>query len=104
MSVSDSYGVIRDAIADKKQVVATYGGHEREMCPHAIGTKNGRAQAIFFQFAGGSSKGLPPEGEWRCLAIEELSDVSLRGGEWHTASNHSQPNTCIDEIDLEVDY
>jgi len=102
--VSDSYQLIRDAIAEKKQVVATYGGHEREMCPHAIGTKNGRSQAIFFQFGGGSSKGLPPEGEWRCLAIDDLSDISVQDGEWRTASNHSQPNTCIDEIDFEVDY
>lgn len=102
--MSDSYDIIRDAIAEKKQIIATYKGHHREMCPHAIGTKNGRAQAICFQFAGGSSQGLPPEGAWRCLAIDELSDLSVRDGDWHTASNHSQPNTCIDEIDLEVDY
>jgi hypothetical protein len=102
--VSDSYEIIRNAIAAKQQVVATYGGHDREMCPHAIGTKNERAQAIFFQFAGGSSQGLPDGGQWRCLAIEDLSDISVREGEWYTDTNHSQPNTCIDEIDLEVDY
>jgi hypothetical protein len=102
--MSDSYELIRCAIAEKKQVVAIYGGYEREMCPHAIGIKNGRAQAIFLQFAGGSRKGVPPEGAWRCLAIEALSNVSVRDGAWHTASNHSQPNTCIDEVDLEVDY
>lgn len=42
--------------------------------------------------------------EWRCLAIDDLADISVLDGEWRTASNHSQPNTCIDEIDLEVDY
>lgn len=102
--MSNSYQLIRDAIAGKKQVVATYGGYDREMCPHAVGTKNGRPQAIFFQFRGGSSKGLPPEGVWRCLAIDDLSDVFVRDGGWPTASNHSQPNTCIDEVDLEVEY
>lgn len=100
--MNDTYSIIRQAIEDQKQVIATYGGRVREMCPHAIGTKDGREQAIFFQFAGESSKGLPAGGEWRCLAIEGLSDVSVRDGAWQTDSNHSQPNTCIDEIDIEV--
>jgi hypothetical protein len=102
--MSGSYEVIRDAIVNKRQIVATYGGYEREMCPHGIGTRNGRAQAIFFQFAGGSSQGLPSGGQWRCLAIEDLSKISTREGAWKTSSNYRQPNTCIDEIDVEVDY
>jgi hypothetical protein len=88
--MADVYEIVREAILGKRQVVATYDDHEREMCPHAIGTKNGRAQAIFFQFAGGSSKGLPADGEWRCLAIDGLTSVTMRDGEWHTGSNHSQ--------------
>ncbi len=97
------YELIRDAIRDKKQVVAIYGDREREMCPHAIGAKNGRAQVIVFQFAGGSRSGLPPGGQWRCLAIDALSVVAVRDGAWHTAPNYSQLDTCLDEIDLEVD-
>jgi hypothetical protein len=100
--MSDTYSTIRQAIEDQKQVVATYRGLVREVCPHAIGTKGGREQAIVFQFAGESSQGLPDGGEWRCLAIDGLSDVSVRSGEWHTGTNHSQPNTCIDEVDVEV--
>ena len=102
--MTDSYELVRSAILARKQIAVTYDGHEREMCPHAIGTKNGRAQALFFQFAGGSSQGLPPGGQWRCLSIEGLSDVAIRDGAWHTNSNHSQPSTCLDEIDVEVDY
>lgn len=45
---------------------------------------------------------MPDGGEWRCLAIDGLSDVSVRSGEWHTGTSHSQPNTCIDEVDVEV--
>ena len=41
---SDTYNLIRQAILDKQQVIADYGGQRREMCPHAIGTKNGREQ------------------------------------------------------------
>jgi hypothetical protein len=100
--MSDTYSTVRQALEDQNQIVATYKGLVREMCPHAIGTKDGREQAIFFQFAGESSKGLPDGGEWRCLAIDGLSDVSVRSGEWHTGTSHSQPNTCIDEVDVEV--
>lgn len=98
------YQIVRQAIIDKKQIIATYTGHVREMCPHAIGTKNGREQALFFQFAGGSSSGLPPEGEWRCIPIAGLSNVSVKDGPWHTGANHSKVQSCVDTIDVEVDY
>ncbi|GAI22102.1 unnamed protein product, partial [marine sediment metagenome] len=39
---------------------------------------------------------------WRCMSVNGLSGVSLQEGEWHTASNHSQPQTCIDDVDVEI--
>lgn len=106
---SKLYGDIRSAIENKQQVIATYSNHRREMCPHAIGLgPSGDEHAIFFQFAGTSSQGdasLLQEAErWRCLKIDGLSDVEIRDGDWHTAGNHSTSNTCIAEVDLEVDY
>jgi len=102
--MSGVYSLVREAIINKHRVIATYKGHIREMCPHAIGTKNGRQQALFFQFGGTSSSGLPPGGEWRCIPIGGLDDVLVQPGRWHTAPNHSQPQTCIDVIDVEVAY
>lgn len=106
---SELYGEIREAIARRQQVIAVYGGHRREMCPHAIGLgAGGNEQALFYQFAGGSSKGnaslLDERDRWRCMALDALNDVEVRDGEWYSAGNHSAPNTCIKEIDLEVDY
>ncbi len=100
----DDYALVRQAILDKDQIIATYDGHIREMCPHVIGTKAGRPQALFFQFGGSSKSGLPPGGEWRCLEIALLSDVRALPGGWHTGAGHTQPQTCVDEIDLEVVY
>lgn len=97
----DAYSIVRQAILDKHHIVATYRGHRRELCPHVIGTKAGRRQALFFQFAGSSSSGLPPGGEWRCVAIDGLSDVTSRPGEWHTRP-HTQPQTCVDLVDVEI--
>ena len=50
--VTDVYGLIRQATLARRQVVATYKGYRRELCPHVLGTKNGRRQALFFQFSG----------------------------------------------------
>lgn len=103
----DIYALIRQAILDRDIVVATYNGHVREMCPHALGTKNGRRQCLFYQFAGTSSTGLAPDGSprnWRCIPIDELRDVSVRKGAWHTAPSHTRRQTCVDRIDEEVAY
>ncbi len=104
---SNTYTIVRQAILDKDIVVATYHEFVREMCPHVIGTKNGREQALLYQFEGGSSSGLSPDGSpdnCRCLFIDELSKVSTKKGAWHTAPNHSRPQTCVGEIDAEVKF
>ena len=41
----NTYELIKDAILNKKQITAVYDGYYREMCPHALGTKNGKQQA-----------------------------------------------------------
>ncbi|WP_265669439.1 hypothetical protein [Klebsiella grimontii] len=100
-----TYELIKFAIQNKKQITAVYKGYYREMCPHAIGTKNGREQALFYQFGGNTSSGpVNPNSpnNWRCLRLADLEDVQARDGEWHTAHNHSQAQTCIDHIDCEV--
>jgi hypothetical protein len=97
-----TYEIIRDAIQRKRQVVAYYKGYRREMCPHVIGTKGGRDHALFFQFAGESKSGLQPGGDWRCIDIDELEDVSSREGQWYTAPTHSRKQVCVDQVDAEI--
>lgn len=103
----DAYSLIAEAIKNKKQVVAIYKDHYRELCPHSLGTKNGRVQGLFYQFGGHSSSGVIIPGapsNWRCIVIDELKDIQIQDGEWHTAFNHSRPSTCIDEVHVEVDF
>lgn len=104
---SNAYNTIRQAIIDKHQIIATYDGYERELCPHVIGTKNGREQALFYQFGGYSRSGLAPAGapgNWRCMPIDGLSNISVRPGDWHSAPNHSRPSTCVGEVDQVIEY
>ena len=103
----NNYDLIREAILEHYQVLAMYGGHYREMCPHTLGTKRGRRHALLYQFGGTSSSGLGPPGSrnnWRCLDVNDLSEVRTQTGGWHTAPNHSRPQSCVDHIDVEVDY
>jgi len=100
--------MIREAISNKNIIVGRYHGYIREMCPHVIGRKNGRVQALLYQFAGGSNSGLKADGSpanWRCLRVDELLDVSIKesAGAWHTASNYSTAGQkCVDEIEVMV--
>lgn len=98
------YALLRQAIIERKHVVCLYQEHVREVCPHCIGMKGGREKVLSFQFAGGSSSGLPPGGQWRCMFIDEISNASARDGDWHTSTGHSRPQTCVDQVDVEVPF
>jgi len=102
-----NYNIIKDAILNKRQIIAVYNGHLREMCPHVIGTKNGIQQCLFYQFGGQSSSGRIVPGSqsnWRCIPISGLSQVEVKNGLWHTATNHSRTQTCVDIVDVEVSH
>jgi len=101
---SEAYEKVKRAIRERKQVVATCNGCRREMCPHAIGTKAGREKALFYQFGGESNSDpiVPASTEnWRCMFVSDLGSIDVRGGDWHTAPNHSIPQTCVDFVDLD---
>lgn len=103
-----AYQLIRQAILEKKCMEATYKERHRMMCPHTLGAnKKGEEQALFYQYDGESSSGLQPPGSpknWRCLRVEELSNLKIIGGTWHGGPNHSVPQRCVDQIDIEVAY
>jgi hypothetical protein len=99
----DRYELIAEAIRTKQHVRARYQGAARVLAPHALGTKRGTPHVLAYQFAGESRSGLPEGGEWRCLNLEELEDVSLQPGPWHSAANVFNPQSCLDEIDVAVE-
>ena len=99
---SATYKLFAQAMAERKQVLCTYDQHSRELCPVILGHSGGEEKALTFGFGGGSSKGLPPSGEWRCLFLAKVSGVRLRDGEWHTGDSHKQPQGCVEIVDLDV--
>lgn len=99
---SPVYDLFAAAMAGRKQILCTYDGYPRELCPVILGHSQGREKALTFQFAGGSSKGLPPGGEWRCLFLAKVANPRLRDGAWHTGDSHARPQGCVDSVDLDI--
>ena len=92
------------AINQKKQVTGYYDGFYREMCPHVIGWKGAVHHVLSYQFAGDSSKGLPPGGDWKCMDVDGISQLALRDGPWQTGATHGKPQTCVDRVEAVVNY
>lgn len=101
---SSAYMTIRDAVLKQLIITARYDGYDREFCPHSIGRKGTEEHVLGYQFAGSSRSGLPVGGQWRCFVIARLQNVSTRNGPWRTGYSHSRPQTCIDQVDVEVPY
>jgi hypothetical protein len=99
---SATFELFRKAVQTKSQVTCMYQNRPREVCPHAVGYKNGVEKVFTYQFGGESSQGLPDGGEWRCLFIEQVQNAALRNGPWFTGDSHLKPQTCVDEIVAEV--
>jgi hypothetical protein len=106
-TVEDVYRLIRTAVMSKRPVRATYHGRDRWLCPHRLGrNREGQVRVLCYQCGGDSGSGLQSAGSpanWRCIALEKLSRVELLEGAWHTAPNHSRPQTCVAEVDVDAE-
>lgn len=100
--MSLSYDIVRRAILALKPIAFDYKGHRRIACPHVLGTKGGLEKVLTYQYGGGSSSGLPPGGEWRCLFLSEAYNIEIVDGGWHTGVSHTRPQTCVDNVDVQV--
>jgi hypothetical protein len=82
---SSTYQDFRRAILERKQVICTYKGHHRELCPHILGWTRGREVVLAYQFGGESgSRRLPPRGDW------------------HFGTRHRATQVCVELVDVDV--
>jgi hypothetical protein len=100
--------LICDSIAGRRPISALYDGRWRLLCPHMLGrNKKNQVRILSYQFGGDSASGVAPRegsgsGEWRCLALEKFSHVSLLDTAWQTDGNSLRPPKCIDRIELAI--
>jgi hypothetical protein len=106
-TVEEIYGLIRKAVTGRKPVSAVYDSLPRQLCPHRLGRNSaGQARVLCYQYGGDSSTRLEPSGSpgnWRCMNVEKFSRVELLDDIWRTAPNHSRPQTCISEVDVDAE-
>ena len=99
---SATYELFALAMAERKPVHCTYSGYQRIVCPVILGHTKGEEKALVFQIGGQSSKPLPPQGQWRCLKLANVSGAELHDGPWRSGSSHQQAQTCVEDVDLDV--
>jgi hypothetical protein len=100
---SPLYNLMLSAAKTLQQVVCDYHGYRREICPHVIGLgANGEEMILAYQFGGGSSRGLPSDGEWRCFRLQEVSNAKPQSGALYTNNSHLRPQTCVKRVEFEV--
>ena len=91
------------AVRAHQQITCIYGGHDRVVCPIILGYSGDGQEAVFaFQIGGGSTKKLPPAGDWRCFHLADVTDISLRSGEWQSGTRHTRPQSCVRYVDVDV--
>jgi hypothetical protein len=95
------------AVKGRRPMVARYDGCQRLLCPHKLGwNRGGQLRVLCYQYGGESVSGLRWQNSpanWRCLALEKLSAVQLLDDAWHSAPNHSQPQTCMERVEIDAE-
>jgi hypothetical protein len=106
-TVEDVYRLVRTAVVSKRPIRASYHARDRWFCPHRLDRNHdGQIRVLCYQYAGESDSGLQATGSpanWRCIALEKLSKVEVLEDAWHTAPNHSRPQTCVSEVDVDAE-
>lgn len=100
---SDAFELLKQAIIEQKCISAVYHGRRRDLCPHVLGWKGDREHVLFLQVGGESEKGIASTGSWRCLNLDELSEVEMSDSEFRTGPGYyDNPQKCVDKIEAQI--
>ena len=100
MSVSE---MLKRAMTLKQCVRVVAEGRARDICPHALGFKEGRPRLLAFQYQGGSASGLAAGGQWRAFFVGDIASATIIEGGWHTGPNFvAKAEACLDRIEFRV--
>lgn len=69
--------LIKKSIEDKAIVRFFYGGHQRVVEPHVLGTSGGVMQILGYQIEGSSGSGTLPE--WRRFDLQKIVGMEVTG-------------------------
>jgi hypothetical protein len=99
---SSTYRLFAQAIQARELIACSYTGHPREICPIILGHTKGVEKALVYQTGGRTSRGRVREGEWKCFELSKVHGAHLCQGEWQAGTSHQQRQTCVEEVDYDV--
>lgn len=100
MTVHDT---LRQAIASRRCVRVRTAGFSRDICPHALGFKDGSPRVLAFQYSGTSVSGLTSGGQWRAFFVSDIEEAVLIEGRWHSGTNLvAKVEACLDRVEYSV--
>jgi hypothetical protein len=92
--------VLRQAIVMKRCVRVRTAGFSRDICPHALGLKDGSPRVLAFQYDGASVSGLSGRGQWRAFFVHDISAAVPIEGRWRTGPNFiAKVEACLDRVE-----
>jgi hypothetical protein len=100
-----AWQLLQQAIAEHKTVKAIYHGHERLLCPHLLGWRNGQAKLLAYQASGTTSTGrlnLDPTQRWRSMFLDQIEHLVITSDPWQTAPNYTPNVAGIDVIEVAI--
>ena len=112
--MTNTLSIIRRAIDQKTPITARYKDdlEPRVLCPHLVGTKGMGAEKtwrVLCYQPSGASEDRPawddPRRRWKCFYLDQLHSLSKRPDlPWSTAVSNPKRQTCVDDVDTEVNY
>jgi hypothetical protein len=100
-----AWAPLQAALRARRPIIVCYHGHQRLICPHALGWKADRPLLLAYQTGGHTTTGtLPadPRQRWRCMHVDEIDHLAAAdpASPWQTADNYNQthPFPHIDQL------
>jgi hypothetical protein len=95
--------VLREAIASRRCVRVRTAKFSRDICPHALGFKDGSPRVLAIQYGGTSVSGLSGAGQWRAFFVHDITDAIPIEGEWRMGPNLvAKIEACLDRVEYSV--
>ena len=105
---SKNLELIKKVMDERKSISAYYDRFFRKLSPYELGTKKGKYQCLFYQYAGESSSGVingKSKSNWRCLKLNKLEQIQILDEPLQKPDiiSHKKPSYCVDNIIKKID-
>ncbi|NHN91845.1 hypothetical protein [Acetobacter sicerae] len=98
-----AYKTLREAIEKKSAVNFTLSGKAQSGSPHVLGKGDNVGKVLMYRGEDAHEKRVPPQGEWSCIAVSDLSDVELAPDvPFHVGHPPEKHRAEIREVDIEL--